>query len=202
MIDPVEAYSGLPAKRIKECQASSKISSISAEGTHTIFLLDEMYEEEKINEENCYSGDDFMRHLAQTLKNEGDDPKVRAELVQQIRVMSYFVTQRLVPTHIVDFEAELSGERAVAIDSLQLSTSLPAEGLYLLDELDKAVADGTSNKEDFLSGQDILLSASQELESDGSDTVVRERLVKTLGLMSYYATQKFVPFFYPDSDSE
>jgi len=89
---------------------------------------------------------------------------------------------------------------AKEVEELQLQaslTTLPEDGLYLLNAIDEAVKIGTVDKNDMISGQDMLIAIAEKLENEGHNPAVRAELVDKLRLTSYYATTRLVPVEIP-----
>lgn len=76
-------------------------------------------------------------------------------------------------------------------------TSLPEDGLYLLDAIEKAVKLGTVDADDMISGQDMLIAIAEKLENEGRDPSVLADMINNIRLMSDYATTRLVPIEIP-----
>lgn len=100
---------------------------------------------------------------------------------------------------IIDIEVKISAEREKEIAELSKITSIPEDGLLLLDIFEDRVKDGLVDPVTMLSGQDLLLSIAEKLEYDGSDEAVRAEMIDAIKLMSVYATTRLVPIKIPET---
>lgn len=94
-------------------------------------------------------------------------------------------------------KVNISAEEAEELKLQASLTTLPEDGIYLLNAIDKAVKLGTVDKNDMLSGQDMLIAIAEKLENEGDNPVVRTELVENIRLMSDYATTRLVPIEIP-----
>jgi len=94
-------------------------------------------------------------------------------------------------------KVNISAEEAEELKAQSEITSLPEDGIYLLNAIDKAVKLGTVDKNDMISGQDMLIAIAEKLENEGHNPAVRAELVDKLRLTSYYATTRLVPVEIP-----
>ncbi|SPL65059.1 hypothetical protein [Ochrobactrum soli] len=94
-------------------------------------------------------------------------------------------------------KVNISAEEAEELKLQASLTTLPEDGIYLLNAIDKAVKLGTVDKNDMLSGQDMLIAIAEKLENEGDNPVVRTELVEKIRLMSDYATTRLVPIEIP-----
>lgn len=94
-------------------------------------------------------------------------------------------------------KVNISAAEAEELKSQSEITSLPEDGLYLLDAIEKAVKLGTVNADDMISGQDMLIAIAEKLENESDNPAVRAELVEKIRLMSDYATTRLVPIEIP-----
>ena len=94
-------------------------------------------------------------------------------------------------------KVNIGAEEAEELRKKSEITSLPEDGLYLLDAIEKAVSLGKVDADDMLSGQDILIAIAEKLENEGDNPAVRTELVEKIRLMSDYATTRLVPIEIP-----
>lgn len=97
-----------------------------------------------------------------------------------------------------EVEIEITRERANELEEQSKITSLPVNGLHLLDVLDESIEQGLLKKEQFISGQDMLIALAEKLEYHGDDEQVRSDIVDSIKLMSNYVTTRLVPIRIPD----
>lgn len=102
-------------------------------------------------------------------------------------------------SEIEQVEIRVSAERAKELAELSKITSLPEDGLHMLDVMDEAIAKGAVSKGDMLSGQDMLNSIAEKLEYQGDDPEIRRQMVNSIKLMSNYATTRLVPISIPEN---
>lgn len=98
---------------------------------------------------------------------------------------------------IMALRVNISVEEAEELRKKSEITSLPEDGIYLLDAIDEAVKKGTVSADDMLSGQDLLIAIAEKLELEGDSADVRAHLIDKLRLMSDYATTRLVPIEIP-----
>ncbi|KAB2673630.1 hypothetical protein [Brucella tritici] len=94
-------------------------------------------------------------------------------------------------------KVNISAEEAEELRLQSALTTLPEDGIYLLNVIDEAVSRGTVDKNDMISGQDMLIAIAEKLENEGHNPAVRAELVNKLRLTSYYATTRLVPVEIP-----
>lgn len=89
-------------ERANELEELSKITSLPVVGLHILDVTDEFVEQGLIKKETMLSGQDLLIALAEKLEYQGDDEKIRSDIVDAIKLMSNYVTTRLVPIKIPD----------------------------------------------------------------------------------------------------
>ena len=94
-------------------------------------------------------------------------------------------------------KVNISAEEAEELRLQSALTTLPEDGIYLLNAIDKAVKLGTIDKNDMLSGQDMLIAIAEKLENEGRDPSVLADMINNIRLMSDYATTRLVPIEIP-----
>lgn len=94
-------------------------------------------------------------------------------------------------------KVNISAEEAEELKLQSALTTLPEDGIYLLNAIDEAVKIGAVDKNDMISGQDMLIAIAEKLENEGHNPAVRAELVDKLRLTSYYATTRLVPVEIP-----
>lgn len=94
-------------------------------------------------------------------------------------------------------KVNISAEEAEELRLQSALTTLPEDGIYLLNAIDEAVKLGTVDKSDMISGQDMLIAIAEKLETEGRDPSVLADMINTIRLMSYYATTRLVPIEIP-----
>jgi hypothetical protein len=94
-------------------------------------------------------------------------------------------------------KVNISAEEAEELRLQSALTTLPEDGIYLLNAIDEAVKIGTVDKNDMLSGQDMLIAIAEKLENEGRDPSVLADMIKNIRLMSDYATTRLVPIEIP-----
>ncbi|MEN3145344.1 hypothetical protein ABDF71_25460 [Ochrobactrum sp. WV_118_8] len=99
--------------------------------------------------------------------------------------------------NITALKVNISAEEAEELRKKSEITSLPEDGIYLMDAIDEAVKKGTVSADDMLSGQDMLIAIAEKLEQEGDNPEVRALMVENLRLMSDYATTRLVPIEIP-----
>ncbi len=100
-------------------------------------------------------------------------------------------------SEIMALKVNISAEKAEELRKKSEITSLPEDGIYLMDAIDEAVKKGTVSADDMLSGQDLLIAIAEKFEQDGDNAEVRAVLIEKLKLMSDYATTRLVPIEIP-----
>jgi len=100
-------------------------------------------------------------------------------------------------SNITALKVTISAEEAEELRQKSEITSLPEDGIYLMDAIDEAVKQGTVSADDMLSGQDLLIAIAEKLEHEGDSAEVRALLIEKLRLMSDYATTRLVPIEIP-----
>lgn len=100
-------------------------------------------------------------------------------------------------SEIMALKVNISAEKAEELRKKSEITSLPEDGIYLMDAIDEAVKKGTVSANDMLSGQDLLIAIAEKFEQDGDNAEVRAVLVEKLKLMSDYATTRLLPIEIP-----
>jgi len=100
-------------------------------------------------------------------------------------------------SEIMALKVNFSAEQAEELRKKSEITSLPEDGIYLMDAIDEAVKKGTVSADDMLSGQDLLIAIAEKFEQDGDNAEVRAVLIEKLKLMSDYATTRLVPIEIP-----
>lgn len=100
-------------------------------------------------------------------------------------------------SEIMSLKVNISAEEAEALRKKSEITSLPEDGIYLMDAIDEAVKQGIVSADDMLSGQDLLIAIAEKLEFEGDNAEVRALLVEKLKLASDYATTRLVPIEIP-----
>ena len=93
---------------------------------------------------------------------------------------------------------KISAKEAEELRLQSALTTLPEDGLYLMNAIDKAIDQGLVNKEEMLSGQDMLLAIAEKLENEGNNPDVVSDIITKLRLMSVYATTRLVPVSIPE----
>lgn len=99
--------------------------------------------------------------------------------------------------NITALKVNISAEEAEELRKKSEITSLPEDGIYLMDAIDEAVKKGTVSADDMLSGQDMLIAIAEKLELEGDNAEVRAHMIENLRLMSDYATTRLVPIEIP-----
>lgn len=99
--------------------------------------------------------------------------------------------------NITALKVNISAEEAEELRKKSEITSLPEDGIYLMDAIDEAVKKGTVSADDMLSGQDLLIAIAEKLELEGDNPEVRALMIENLRLMSDYATTRLVPIEIP-----
>lgn len=100
-------------------------------------------------------------------------------------------------SQITSLKVKISASEAEELKHQAEITSLPEDGIYLLNAIDKAIELGEVREEDMISGQDMLIAIAEKLESDKSNPEVVADLIGKIRLMSYYATTRLVPIEIP-----
>ncbi len=100
-------------------------------------------------------------------------------------------------SNITALKVNISAEEAEELRRKSEITSLPEDGIYLMDAIDEAVKKGTVSADDMLSGQDMLIAIAEKLEQEGGNAEVRALMIENLRLMSDYATTRLVPIGIP-----
>lgn len=100
-------------------------------------------------------------------------------------------------SNITALKINILAEEAEELRKKSEITSLPEDGIYLMDAIDEAVKKGTVSADDMLSGQDLLIAIAEKLELEGDNPEVRALLIEKLRLMSDYATTRLVPIEIP-----
>lgn len=100
-------------------------------------------------------------------------------------------------SEIVALKVNISAEEAKELRKKSEITSLPEDGIYLMDAIDEAVKKGTVSADDMISGQDMLIAIAEKLEFEGDNAEVRALMIENLRLMSDYATTRLVPIEIP-----
>lgn len=62
--------------------------------------IDEAVKKGTVSTDDMLSGQDMLIAIAEKLELEGDNPEVRALLIEKLRLMSDYATTRLVPIEI------------------------------------------------------------------------------------------------------
>lgn len=100
-------------------------------------------------------------------------------------------------SNITALKVNISAEEAEELRKKSEITSLPEDGIYLMDAIDEAVKKGTVSADDMLSGQDLLIAIAEKFKFEGDNAEVRTLLIEKLRLMSDYATTRLVPIEIP-----
>ncbi len=100
-------------------------------------------------------------------------------------------------SEIMALKVNISDEEAKELRKKSELTSLPEDGIYLMDAIDEAVKRGTVNADDMLSGQDLLIAIAEKLENESDNPEVVASLIDKIRLMSDYATTRLVPIEIP-----
>lgn len=100
-------------------------------------------------------------------------------------------------SEITSLKVKMSAKEVEELKLQSALTTLPEDGVYLLNAIDKAVELGEVDKSEMISGQDMLIAIAEKLEKEGHNPAVRAELVNKLRLTSYYATTRLVPVEIP-----
>lgn len=98
---------------------------------------------------------------------------------------------------IMALKVNISAEDAEELRKKSEITSLPEDGIYLMNAIDEAIKKGTVSADDMISGQDMLIAIAEKLEFEGDNAEVRALMIENLRLMSDYATTRLVPIEIP-----
>lgn len=94
-------------------------------------------------------------------------------------------------------KVNISAEEAEELKLQSALTTLPEDGIYLLNAIDKAMEMGTVDKNDMISGQDMLIAIAEKLENESDNPEVVAELIDKIRLMSDYSTKRLVPIEIP-----
>jgi hypothetical protein len=84
----------MSAKEVEELKLQSALTALPEDGVYLLNAIDKAVEQGEVSKE------DMLIAIAEKLENEGENPSVRDELVNKLRLMSYYATTRLVPVEI------------------------------------------------------------------------------------------------------
>lgn len=89
-------------ERANELEEKSKTTSLPVVGLHILEVTEESVDQGLIEKDTMISGQDMLIALAEKLEYQGDDEVIRSDIVDAIKLMSNYVTTRLVPIKIPD----------------------------------------------------------------------------------------------------
>lgn len=101
-------------------------------------------------------------------------------------------------SQIRDFQVTLTEEEELEVAEKSKITSLPEDGLLVLEIMEERVEHGLVAAETMLSGQKLLIAVAEKLEYEGDSPEVRAEIVDALKLMSQFATTRLVPIRIPE----
>ncbi|MEN3142313.1 hypothetical protein ABDF71_09885 [Ochrobactrum sp. WV_118_8] len=90
----------ISAEEAEELKTQSEITSLPEDGLYLLSAIEKAVSLGTVNADDMISGQDMLIAIAEKLENEGHNPAVRAELVDKLRLTSYYATTRLVPVEI------------------------------------------------------------------------------------------------------
>lgn len=101
-------------------------------------------------------------------------------------------------SQISEFDVTLTEEQETDIKERSVITSLPEDGLLLLEIMEERVENGLVDPATMLSGQKLLIAVAEKLKYEGNNPDVRAEAVDALKLMSQFATMRLVPIRVPE----
>lgn len=101
-------------------------------------------------------------------------------------------------SQIRDLQVTLTAKEEQELAEQSKLTSLPEDGLLLLEIMEERVENGLVDPDTMLSGQRLLIAVAEKLEYQGDNPDVRAEAVDALKLMSQFATTRLVPIRIPE----
>lgn len=101
-------------------------------------------------------------------------------------------------SQIRDFQVTLTPKEEQELAEKSKITSLPEDGILVLEIMEERVQNGLVDKATMLSGQKLLIAIAEKLEYEGDSPDIRAEVVDALKLMSQFATTRLVPIRIPE----
>ncbi len=101
-------------------------------------------------------------------------------------------------SQIRDFQVTLTPKEEQELAEKSKLTSLPEDGILILEIMEERVEQGLVAAETMLSGQKLLITVAEKLEYEGDNPDIRAEVVDALKLMSQFATTRLVPIRIPE----